>query len=264
MRTKSGKGVNLARATVVLRFAAVLLVFLFGVTGTAWAQEPGSGETFDTGYDLYLICGTGYWASYADYLNHLLSVDYTVGNNGPGTANKVQVVDATADNGVTVATSLPIYLGKLDAGDEATFTLQWLIPYGVVGFKTNIVICTICGTGGGGETANCTYDGIDIKPDSCPNSINLKSKGNVAVAVLSTPLFDATTIYWNSVVFAGAAPLSIGKSPIDVNGDGLLDLVFHFKTQDLNLQAQDTTACLSAVTTGGESFTGCDSVRIVN
>ena len=35
---------------------------------------------------------------------------------------------------------------------------------------------------------------IDIKPGSETNTINLGSKGNVPVAILSTTVFDATTV----------------------------------------------------------------------
>ena len=104
---------------------------------------------------------------------------------------------------------------------------------------------------------------IDIKPGSFPNSINLKSKGNVPVAILSSPTFDATTVDRNTVVFAGVSPLPIGKSPEDVNDDGLLDVVLHFKTQDLNLQLGDTETCLSGKTLDGQNIEGCDSVRII-
>jgi N-acetylneuraminic acid mutarotase len=104
---------------------------------------------------------------------------------------------------------------------------------------------------------------IDIKPGSFPNSINLKSKGNVPVAILSSSTFDATTVDQSTVIFAGASPLPIGKSPEDVNDDGLLDIVLHFRTQDLNLQPSDTEAYLSGNTFTGQEFGGSDSVRIV-
>ena len=105
---------------------------------------------------------------------------------------------------------------------------------------------------------------IDIKPGSFPNSINLKSKGNVAVAILSSPSFDAATVDRGTVEFAGAPALSIGGTPEDVNGDGLLDLVLHFSTQSLNLNSGDTEACLTGKTLSGQEFEGCDSVSIVN
>lgn len=104
---------------------------------------------------------------------------------------------------------------------------------------------------------------IDIKPDSFPNSINLKSKGNVPVAILSDSAFDATTVDPDTVVFAGALPLPIGESPEDVNGDGLLDVILHFKTQGLDIQPGDTEDCLNGMTFDGQEFKGCDSIRII-
>lgn len=104
---------------------------------------------------------------------------------------------------------------------------------------------------------------IDIKPGSDPNSINLGSRGNVPVAILSDSTFDATAVDRSTVIFAGASPLPVGQTPEDVNGDGLLDVVLHFKTQDLNLQIGDTEACLTGKTFSGQEFEGCDSVRIV-
>jgi len=68
-----------------------------------------------------------------------------------------------------------------------------------------------------------------IMPGSYPNSINCGNGGNVPVAVFSTPDFDATTIVRDTVRFAGAPPLPIGESPQDINGDGLLDVVFDFE-----------------------------------
>lgn len=104
---------------------------------------------------------------------------------------------------------------------------------------------------------------IDIKPGSFPNSINRKSNGNVPVALLSSATFDATAADRSTVEFAGASPFDIGTSPEDVDGDGRLDVVFHFATQSLNLPDGTTEACLTGKTTSGQAFKGCDSVRLV-
>ncbi len=104
---------------------------------------------------------------------------------------------------------------------------------------------------------------IDIKPGSFPNFINFKNKGNIPVAILSDSDFDAGSIDQNTVLFAGASSLSKGKSLEDVNGDGLLDIVFHFNSQNLNLQVGDTSACLIGKTIGGQNLKGSDSVYIV-
>jgi len=104
---------------------------------------------------------------------------------------------------------------------------------------------------------------IDIKPGSDPNSINLKSKGVVPVAVLTTDLFDAATVDPETVELEGVAALKWAMD--DVDGDGDLDLVFHFSTQELAvpLDANSTEATLSGETYDGQTFSGTDSVRIV-
>ena len=103
---------------------------------------------------------------------------------------------------------------------------------------------------------------IDIKPGSYPNSINLKSKGVIPVAILTTPSFDASTVDPATVLFAGASPTHSALE--DVDGDGDLDLILHVPTQSTNIQQGDTEACLTGQTFGGDSIQGCDSVNVVN
>lgn len=110
---------------------------------------------------------------------------------------------------------------------------------------------------------------IDIKPDGDdPNSVNLGSQGKVPVAILSTETFDATTVDVESLLFAGA-PVNVKKNGTfhaaieDVNEDGLLDLVLHFNTQDLDLTDSSTEATLEGLTTNGRCIAGSDSVNIV-
>lgn len=94
---------------------------------------------------------------------------------------------------------------------------------------------------------------IDIKPGSFPSSINLGKQGLVPVAVLTRtldqatpqfPAFDATSLDPNllrimdvadhvpGIYPAGAIP--VRGAVEDVDGDGDLDLVLHFDTQDLD------------------------------
>lgn len=110
------------------------------------------------------------------------------------------------------------------------------------------------------ETSDKQVD-IDIKPGSSPNSINLKSKGVLPVAVLTTQVFDATTIDPDTVEFAGASPLRWTWEDADDDGD--VDMLFHFKTQELNLDENSTEATLTSETFGGNSIIGTDEVRII-
>ena len=102
---------------------------------------------------------------------------------------------------------------------------------------------------------------IDIKPGSDPNSINLGSKGVLPVAVLSTDDFDAAWIDPDTIEFTGAAPLRWAFE--DVDNDGDQDLVLHFKTQELDLDKNSTSAELTGETFNGIPLGGSDAVRIV-
>jgi hypothetical protein len=81
---------------------------------------------------------------------------------------------------------------------------------------------------------------IDIKPGSYPNSINLKSKDVVPVAVLTTVDFDAVTVDLATVEFAEALPLRWTFEDLDYDGDE--DILFFFKKEQLNLDENSTEA----------------------
>jgi hypothetical protein len=119
---------------------------------------------------------------------------------------------------------------------------------------------------------------IDIMPNTFPNLINLKSKGVIPVAILSTSTFDATTVDPLTVCFGDAndppppypserdCTEAHGKGHIsDVDGDGDKDLVLHFETKDTGIDPGDTQACLTGRTYGSTPIQvqGCDSIRTV-
>jgi hypothetical protein len=106
---------------------------------------------------------------------------------------------------------------------------------------------------------------IDIKPGSDSNSINPFSKGVIAVAILSTDDFDALSVDAASVAFGpdGAAPAHKDAHIEDVDSDGDLDLVLHFRTQETGIAAGDIEATLTGQTFDGISFSAVDSVRTV-
>ena len=102
---------------------------------------------------------------------------------------------------------------------------------------------------------------IDIKPGSYPNSINLKSKGKITVAILTTDDFDSCDVDPDTVSFAGANPLRWNMEDVDHDGD--YDMLFHFMTQELDLTKDSTEATLEGETIYGDQITGTDSVNIV-
>ncbi len=103
---------------------------------------------------------------------------------------------------------------------------------------------------------------IDIKPGSDDNPVNLKSKGVIPVAVLTTDDFDAATVNGATVTFAGASPDHGSGHLEDVDGDGDLDWLGHFRMQETNIAEEDTEATLSGETTDGTPIVGSDGITI--
>jgi len=113
---------------------------------------------------------------------------------------------------------------------------------------------------------------IDIKPGSWPNAINTNSKGVIPVAVLTTSTmdgdsvnFDATMVDALSVKFGPNEATAVrGKGHIeDVDGDGDLDMVFQFKTQETGIQPGETEACLAGKDVNGQDIKGIDAIMTV-
>ena len=109
---------------------------------------------------------------------------------------------------------------------------------------------------------------LDIKPASDPNSIRPRSRGKMPVAILSSADFDAPSeLDQASLTFGRSGDEEslafCTKSAEDVNGDGLLDQVCHFHTQDTGFQCGDVEGVLRGDTLDGVPIEGNDSVRIV-
>lgn len=106
---------------------------------------------------------------------------------------------------------------------------------------------------------------IDIKPGSDPNVVNLKSRGVIPVSILTTEDFDASTVDPLSVrVGPDGATESHGRGHIeDVDGDGDLDLMLHFRTEETGIQCGDTSVSLTAETFQSQALEGFDSIKTI-
>ena len=104
---------------------------------------------------------------------------------------------------------------------------------------------------------------LDIQPGNFPNSINPRSRGVIPAAIFTTATFDATTVDALSVEFGpGKAKEAHGRGHVeDANGDGKLDMVLHFNTQQTGVVCGQTSVGLTGKTTSGQDIEGSDSIQ---
>jgi hypothetical protein len=232
------------------------------------------------------IKGFAGWSTDVDYRTDGL------GDKGPGSASRsvdgdVLVFDFSADSVgdandtyfLSVLTDAPAYVPVEDGikltfitpvGDQVTITLPYFMPAAEVN--------------------------IDIKPGSCPNPFNAKSKGSVPVAIVGSENFDVTTVDPTTITLNGVPivpenvlmadvtepggdntdcftcfeepdPITLPDGTVvEYSGDGYLDMVVKFDTQALAAAIgsvpRDTCVVLTlnGLTNDGIAISGSDSV----
>ena len=103
---------------------------------------------------------------------------------------------------------------------------------------------------------------IDIKPQDFPNGVNPRSPGVLPVAILTNADFHAQTVDPQTVRFGptGTEASVVQSTLVDVDGDGDLDLLLHFRIPDTGIHCRDTSASLTGHTFHGQALTGSDSL----
>jgi len=127
---------------------------------------------------------------------------------------------------------------------------------------------------------------VDIKPESCPNPLNVNSQGVLPVAILGADDIDVTNFAASTITLEGVQPLRseledvatpfvpfIGKSDAldctDEGPDGFVDLTFKFDTQEIvaalgGVNDGDVLVLqLTGFTNGGNPIQGEDVVIII-
>ncbi len=112
---------------------------------------------------------------------------------------------------------------------------------------------------------------IDIKPGCDKNPINLNSKGVIPVAILGNETFDVTEIDTSTLRFGPLETMpaheltyafNFEKHLEDINADGYIDLITHFRIQKTGISCADTSAKLYGETEEGVLFEGSDLIDI--
>jgi len=123
---------------------------------------------------------------------------------------------------------------------------------------------------------------LDIKPGSCPNPLNVKSKGVLPVAILGSEDFDVGMIDVATIRLEGVAPIRSNYEDVAtpvIDGqececttegpDGYLDLTLKFRTQDIvDALGEVVNGKVFLLTLTGElsdetSIEGTDCIRVI-
>ncbi|MHA2298637.1 MAG: PKD domain-containing protein [Candidatus Hodarchaeales archaeon] len=240
-----------------------------GTWDTGWSSDPTATNTW---YDDH--SGTVKVEVSDGIVTETAVSTVTVNNVAP-------VVDAGADQTVFSGDIVSFSGSFTDPGTLDTFTFEWdfgdgtkvtgtLAPshvYLLAGTYTVTLNVTDDDGGEGIGTLTITVErilvDIDIKPGSFPNSINPDKNGVIPVAILNEGGFDPAMVDVNTVVFGPNKARPVHWAFEDVDNDGDIDLILHFKTKDTGIQSGDTSATLEADLIDGRQITGVDSVRTV-
>ncbi len=189
------------------------------------------------------------------------------------------------------------HVDLLDGTDSTSVKVNDLVITGDSLFVegTNVITFNVVNTGTGffgdpvarADSADCMYVAfdatvifaledpceveIDIKPGSEINPINCKSmNGVIPVAILTTDCFDAAMVDHTSVVFGPAEAYEAHSNKHgmirhmeDVDFDGDIDMVFHFRGYETGIVCGDTLVTLKGLTLDGFSFEASDYIRTV-
>jgi hypothetical protein len=95
-----------------------------------------------------------------------------------------------------------------------------------------------------------------------PDRVNVRSRGNLPVAILSTNAFDATTVDATTVRFGatGTEAAPVRWTVEDINADGRDDLRLLFTIQATGISCGATSVSLTGQTTSGQAIHGSDTI----
>ncbi|WP_411280084.1 M12 family metallopeptidase [Gemmatimonas sp.] len=250
--------------------------------------------------------------TYIDNGNYIITVTVSDDDGGEGSddvamtiANVVPVVNAGVDGTVVSGSNYTLIGGFTDAG-VIDYPWAWTVNWGFGSNSTGSTntqgvgvisaMTRACAAGnyqvnlavkdkdnGSGSdlmTLAVTYFAvtIDITPTKTPNPINIGKGGLVAVAILSTPTFNATNADPSKITLGNevGADTPVAKQNKgtyhakfeDVNGDGRTDLIVMFEAPALAANGDIVIGTTQLVlrgflSDGCTNFRGTDSVIIL-
>ena len=239
-----------------------------------FANEPSANTIafFLTGPGVVMNVNNGFTTGFSFFYTSARVGTVTVYDGPNGTGNVLATVPVEKQFNTCGA---PDPTGAFSCWTPVGVTFSgtaFSVNFGGVWNQTGFDDITLGSATPGEEVLGAQEIGIDIKPGSDRNSINPNSKGVIPVAILGSATFDVATVDVNALAFGSdeATPAHDLTDPVvyadhlkDVNSDGFMDLVTHYRTQDTGIAKDDTEACLTGDTTGGVAIYDCDAIKTV-
>jgi hypothetical protein len=106
---------------------------------------------------------------------------------------------------------------------------------------------------------------IDIKPGSDVNPVNPDSRGVLPVVLYGSESFVVEDVAPETLAFGPEGAGIAHREPhrLDIDGDGLLDMLLHHRVAETGISSRDLEACLGGMTLDGTEFEGCDDITLV-
>ena len=102
---------------------------------------------------------------------------------------------------------------------------------------------------------------VDVMPGNPHNPLNPFAQGVVRVALIGSPELDVANVALESLAFGPSGAPAVHAFPVDVDGDGVLDLVSFHRVPETGIAVGDTEACLAGALADGRKLRGCDAVH---
>ena len=105
---------------------------------------------------------------------------------------------------------------------------------------------------------------IDVYPGRDANTLNLRSGGQIPVAILTGSSFDAAQVVPGTTRFGPAQAPAVRYRLRDVDRDGDDDLLLYFRIQQTGIACGETQASLTGETGDGTPIAGTDAILTRN
>lgn len=271
--------------------------FAIGDTMTisyTFESTTADGDPTDTEFGQYLNAITSYTVQVGSYTASATTGDIFIFDRVTSDRYEASTVSLTGDdvNTFPVERGLVVLVYTGGVGSPINNDFLPTMPYNPQDFDFSFLSLSfrVDGTTASVFAANPNVVSeiaivpFDIKPQSCPNPLNTKSRGLLPVAILSTPDFDAAQVDVSTVQLEGATVVHAELEDVATffNGvlnddcldctqdgpDGLTDLKLKFDTQEILAAIGPVIdgQCLTLTITGdlldGTPFEGSDLVVI--